>query len=334
MTVFFVRNSFVKFEEATNFLYFCMRSQILIIMEWIILEKLWRRTLINKLDDQNCSWNKELETLYSMGIGMEETLRFLYFEKPNFDLFKEWILTNQKDIPVTELDLAENVLSEEDLIFWKENGYVVVRNAISKAECEATQKAIWDFLKMNPNKKDSWYQRNDEQRGLMLTFSNHSTLNKNRQSKRIQKAYEQLYGTTKIYKTIDKVSFNPPENENFHFLGSSLHWDVSLNLPIPFALQGLLYLTDCGVNDGAFHCVAGFHNKIEDWLNNLSANINPREVALKTLKSIPVIGNAGDFIIWHQALPHCATPNRSYRPRMVQYLTYLPHNYKTSSVWI
>ncbi|TRX35698.1 phytanoyl-CoA dioxygenase family protein [Flavobacterium sp. ZT3R18] len=306
-------------------------------MEFIILEKLWQRTLnpnSNKAHDENCSWNKEIEILYRMGIGMEDTLRYLYFEKPSLVLFKEWILENKKTISINEPDLDENVLSEEDLMFWKENGYVVVKNAISRSECEATQEAIWEFLGINPDKEESWYQSNAEQRGLMLTFSDHPTLNKNRQSKRIQKAYEQLYGTTQIYKTIDKVSFNPPENDNFQFLGSTLHWDVSLHLPIPFAFQGLLYLTDCGIDDGAFHCVAGFHHKIEDWIHDLSPNENAREVALKTLKSIPVVGNAGDFIIWHQALPHCATPNRNKTPRMVQYLTYLPDNYKVSSVWI
>jgi ectoine hydroxylase-related dioxygenase (phytanoyl-CoA dioxygenase family) len=306
-------------------------------MDLNFLEKLWQRTLHpnnNGANDENCTWNKEIETLYRMGIGMEDALRYLYFEKPSLVLFKEWVLKNKQTFSINEQDLDEDVLSEEDLIFWKENGYVVVRNAISRSDCEATQKAIWEFLEMNPDQEESWYQTNEEQRGLMLTFSNHPTLNKNRQSKRIQKAYEQLYGTTQIYKTIDKVSFNPPENDNFHFLGSALHWDVSLHLPITDGFQGLLYLTDCGIDDGAFHCVSGFHNKIEDWINSLSPNENPREVALRTLKSIPVIGNAGDFIIWHQALPHCATPNRNKTPRMVQYLTYLPDNYKVSSVWI
>lgn len=301
------------------------------------IEKLWERTLHPEnttVSGENCSWNKEIESLYRLGISMEDTLRYLYFEKPSLDSFKEWIVKNQKDIATAEQAISEDVLSEEDLAFWHKNGYVVVKNAISKSECEATQEAIWKFLGMDPNQKETWYKQNDERRGLMLTFSNHPTLNKNRQSLRIQKACQQLYGTTKIYKTIDKVSFNPPENEYFRFLGSSLHWDVSLKLPIPFGLQGLIYLTDCGEKEGAFHCVAGFHHNIENWLSELLPNENPRKVAVETLKPTAVIGNAGDFIIWHQALPHCATPNHGSTPRMVQYLTYLPDNYKQTSEWI
>jgi len=98
-------------------------------------------------------------------------------------------------------------------------------------------------------------------------------------------------------------------------------------------LQGLLYLTDCKSHEGAFHCVPGFHRQIDSWLTNLSSEINPRDEAFRTLKSVPVIGQAGDFIIWHQALPHCDTPIFGKTPRMVQYLTYLPIQKEIQKIW-
>ncbi|MBF4515782.1 phytanoyl-CoA dioxygenase family protein [Flavobacterium sp. ANB] len=306
-------------------------------MHWNILEKLWKRTLdpstTSTLEDiQN--WDNEMKILYEFGIGMEDTLQFLYSEKPDFENFKVWINNRKKNDKIDFENLTDDVLSKEDLEFWNKNGYIIVKNAISKEDCENTQKAIWDFLEMDPNKKETWYLRHENQKGLMLNFSDHETLNRNRFSPRIKKAYEQLYNSTKIYKTIDKVSFNPPQNKNFIFLGSALHWDTSLKLPITFGLQGLLYLTDCGINDGAFHCVPGFQNKINDWLNNLEPNENPRKKALETLQPEPIIGNAGDFIIWDNRLPHCASPNNGESPRMVQYLTYLPNDYSAAGEWI
>jgi ectoine hydroxylase-related dioxygenase (phytanoyl-CoA dioxygenase family) len=265
---------------------------------------------------------------------MEDTLYFLYSEKPDFETFKTWINNRKREIASEIEDLTENVLSDQDLEFWNRNGYVVVKNAISKEDCEATQKAIWDYLKMNPDEKGSWYKRHEEQKGLMLNFSDHETLNRNRFSPKVKKAYEQLYGTTNIYKTIDKVSFNPPETDHFTFLGSPLHWDMSLKKPLTYGLQGLFYLTECRENDGAFHCVPGFHNLIDEWLDKLEAHENPREKALKTLHPKPITGDAGDFIIWHNALPHCATPNKGENPRMVQYLTYLPNDYNAAGEWI
>lgn len=306
-------------------------------MSWIILENLWKRAVdpasISSADKDQ-SWNEEIKALYKLGIGMEDALQFLYFEKPALETFKNWINNKTKNQNNTEEVFTDTVLSEEDLEFWNKNGYVVVKDAVSKKDCEATQQAIWNFLEIDPNKKESWYNRHPDQKGLMLNFSNHETLNKNRFSPRIKKAYEQLYNTTNIYKTIDKVSFNPPETNDFTFLGSALHWDTSLKQPIKFGLQGLLYLSDCGINDGAFHCVAGFHNKINQWLDSLEPNENPRDKALKTLEPKPITGNAGDFIIWDNRLPHCATPNNGKNPRMVQYLTYLPNDYSTAGEWI
>lgn len=301
-------------------------------MPWIALEKLWRRTVVDASSEN--TWNNEIETLYRLGISMEDTLRYLYFERPDFETFKVWVNNNTKQTVDAYAADIDNVLSEEDLAFWNENGYVIVKDAVSKEDCENTQRAIWDHLKMDPDDKETWYAVHEDLRGLMLNFSDHETLNKNRFSPRVKKAYEQLYNTSKIYKTIDKVSFNPPETNSFKFLGSDLHWDVSLKTPISFGLQGLLYLTDCGPEDGAFHCIPGFHNKIENWLEGLGTNVNPREEALKTLKPKPILGNAGDFIIWHHSLPHCATANHGKSPRMVQYLTYLPDNYTVSSEWI
>lgn len=306
-------------------------------MSWTILEKLWKRTVnpvLISAREETQSWNEEMKTLYELGIGMEDTLQFLYFEKPDLETFKSWINSKKRKDATESDNLIDNVLSIEDLEFWNKNGYVVVKDAVSKEDCEATQQAIWDFLEMDPDQKESWYKRHENQKGLMLNFSDHETLNKNRFSPRIKKAYEQLYNTANIYKTIDKVSFNPPETAEFTFLGSALHWDTSLKQPIKFGLQGLLYLTDCGAHDGAFHCVAGFHNQINQWLNNLEPNENPRVKALETLEPKPILGNAGDFIIWDNRLPHCATPNKGKSPRMVQYLTYLPNDFNDSGEWL
>lgn len=306
-------------------------------MPWTILEKLWKRTLSPSSDPAataNQTWNEEMKALYQLGIGMEDALQYLYFEKPDFETFKIWVTTKTKDEDIVFEEFTENVLSEQDLEFWNENGYIVVKNAISKKDCEDTQRAIWNYLEMDPAKKETWYRRHQDQKGLMLNFSDHETLNKNRFSPRIKKAYEQLYGTTQIYKIIDKVSFNPPETDEFSFLGSLLHWDTSLKQPIAFRLQGLLYLTDCDATDGAFHCVPGFQNEIKDWLDNLDPNDNPRQKAIETLIAKPIIGNAGDFIIWDNRLPHCATPNKGKSPRMVQYLTYLPEDHDDSGEWI
>jgi ectoine hydroxylase-related dioxygenase (phytanoyl-CoA dioxygenase family) len=45
-------------------------------------------------------------------------------------------------------------------------------------------------------------------------------------------------------------------------------------------------------------------------------------------------GRAGDLVIWHQALPHGASPNRGTRPRLVQYVNMFPTRIEEHEEWI
>ena len=55
-------------------------------------------------------------------------------------------------------------------------------------------------------------------------------------------------------------------------------------MPIPFRLQGLIYLSDCGPQDGAFHCVPGFHHQIAAWMEQIPEGIHPRAHAFNVIK--------------------------------------------------
>jgi len=302
-------------------------------MEIDLIANFWRRVLKGSPPADNASsWHDETRKLYELGISMEETLQYLHGNNPTLVAFKIWIESQRSS--VASCTGSGDILSEEDLAFWDANGYLVLRNAIPPEDCVRTRDAILAFTGKDLDDPATWYVAHESQRGMMVNFYNHPALDKNRSSPRIRKAYEQLYQNESIVSTIDKVSFNPPVTEHYNFTGSGLHWDVSLKLPIPFRLQGLLYLSDCFEEEGAFHCVPGFHRKIARWLRTVPYGQNPRQLALEALAPEPIIGKAGDFIIWHQALPHCATPNRGMLPRLVQYMTYLPVVHEEAEEWV
>ncbi|MES2382764.1 MAG: phytanoyl-CoA dioxygenase family protein [Bacteroidota bacterium] len=306
---------------------------ILDVKQINILNGLWQKAVNIKSKKADFSWHEAVKVLYQLNIGMEETIQYLYYNKPSFEVFLTWV--ESKSTKEEETTVAHGqVLSADDLLFWEQNGYIVIKQAVTEQQCIDAKNAIWQFLDASEYDENSWYKPHPAKKGLMVVFTEHEALQRTRNSARIRSAYEQLYNSTDIYKTIDKVSFNPPETNKYKFMGSSLHWDVSLALPIPYKLQGLLYLNDVSEEGGAFQCVPGFHLQIADWMDHVPTGVDPRSYAISNLKPVSVAGSAGDFIIWHQALPHCASPNKSKVPRMVQYLTYLPNNLKEQDKWI
>jgi ectoine hydroxylase-related dioxygenase (phytanoyl-CoA dioxygenase family) len=302
------------------------------ILDHTILNRLWLQTRHNGRQTATPEeWNEQLNAIYSCGKGLEETLRFLFRQKPSLENFIEWMKTEER--PGTTDEFIEDTLSVYDIQFFKENGFIVISNALSNEQCENAREAILEFIGADIHDTTTWYTTHEEMRGLMLMCYYHPSLEVIRNSRKIRRAFEQLYATKNIHEIIDKVSFNPPETSTFKFKGSPLHWDMTLTIPIAFKLQGLLYLNDVSKDGGAFHCVPGFHKELEAWLKKLPPNANPRDEAIAQLKPEPVTGNAGDFIIWHQALPHFASPNRSSIPRFVQYHTYDPNNSIAAAIW-
>ncbi len=169
---------------------------------------------------------------------------------------------------------------------------------------------------------------------IWLPIIHHPALDANRRSLRIRKAFAQLWGRNDIWMSVDKGGFNPPETERWKFPGPHLHWDVSLAPPVPFGMQGILYLTDTAADQGAFRCVPGFHRKLNDWLRSLPPEANPREQNLESLGAVPSRGVAGDLIIWRQELPHGSSPNRTAKPRIVQYISGEPSEWEINPVWV
>lgn len=295
------------------------------------LTRIWQST-IGVQDVVSPTWESDLRHVYDLGLGLQELLMYLYASQPALAEFIQWA-NRHSPIHLANSTVIDDVLTDRDIDHWNEHGYIVLKDAVSKEECIAAREAIWEFLGADPSDPDSWYKPHPAKNGLMVVFTQHEALNAIRESARIRRAYEQLYGTTAIYKVIDKVSFNPPECDHYRFAGSPLHWDTSLVLPIPERFQGLLYLGDVTEEGGAFQCVPGFHRHINTWMESLPAGTDAQRYALDTLQPVAIPGNAGDFIIWHQALPHCASPNLGATPRLVQYLTYIPENFEDHRAW-
>lgn len=226
------------------------------------------------------------------------------------------------------------VLTKEDHKFWDENGYVIIHEAVPPENIKAASHAIWDFLEMHPDDEESWYP-DPPRKSIGVKLYHHQAIWDNRQCPRLYKAFAEIWGTDHLWVSFDQASMSPPDrsypkdsgklfSENSSKQPIPMHWDIPLERPLPFAVQGMLYLKDTTAEMGAFTCVLGFHRKTEAWLANLPVDADPRKQNLMSLGATPISGKAGDLIIWQGALPHGAGQNIARHPRVVQYISMFP----------
>ena len=175
------------------------------------------------------------------------------------------------------------MLSLADYQFWTENGYVIIRNAVPKEDCDLAIKGICDFIGIDRYDASTWYGDHPARNGIMVQLFQHPVFQKNRNAFRIRKAYQEIWKRNDVWVNTDRAGFNPPQTASFKFYGPFLHWDVSLQQPIPFGTQGILYLADTAENQGAFTLVPGFQNRVAEWIDSLPAGANPRQQDLYAL---------------------------------------------------
>lgn len=322
------------------------------------LRHFWSRQLLarsGKIDTRPYITSFDLDqTLLSLlRLSIEPVNSYLLREAPDFEVFEDWIDEVTGNIPdplqvarfneivasgnytVPEYDVPESdILSKEQWKQWNESGYLIVPGAISPEACTATLELMHRELEIDPDNPETWYGKHTLRQGIMIQLFHHPLLEQNRLSPRIRNVFAQLWQNNEVLPSADRVSFNPPETDTYVFQGPDLHWDVSLQTPIPFGTQGLIYLTDTAANQGAFTLVPGFHHRVENWLRTFPEGRQPRAADLHALGSVPIAGKAGDLIVWHQALPHGSSPNRSGVPRYVQYINYQPYRMEIQPEWI
>lgn len=225
------------------------------------------------------------------------------------------------------------VLSEADWEFWITNGYVVVKNAISKKQAQQTADFLWEFEEKNPNNPDSWYtapRANMEMKELigtgMVEVYNNQHLWDNRQSQRIYDAFTDIWGTHKLWVTIDRANLNFPIRPGHEYKGF-IHWDYDPETK-PQNVQGVLALADqTDENMGGFQCIPWLYRNYETWKKTQPADRNHFQPDISGLedKLIKVKLEAGDMLIFNSLQPHGIRPNRSNdKVRIAQYISMMP----------
>ncbi len=226
--------------------------------------------------------------------------------------------------------MTRRILSEADVDFFNENGYLVVPKVVPQENLDAVVAAVWEFLEMDPHDPSTWYP--PDRRGAIVHLHQHQALWDNRQYPRLYDAFVDLLGTEKLWVSMDRAGMKPPIDARFPEYDDPgfVHWDMDTSKPLPdkLALQGVLALTDTDANMGGFCCIPGFHRMLKEWIAEQPADRHPRFPDLSRLPSgyqvTPIPMKAGDLVIWNMQLAHGNGRNEGTRPRLAQYITMYP----------
>ena len=225
------------------------------------------------------------------------------------------------------------VLSEEQWKFWINKGYIVIKNAIPREQAKSTADFLWEFEDKNPGDPSTWYtapraeMKMKELAGTgMVEVYNNQYLWSNRQTKKVYEAFVDIWGTEKLWVTIDRANLNFPIREGHEYKGF-IHWDYDPETK-PQNVQGVIALSDqTDVNMGGFQCIPWLYQNYDSWKltqpedrNRFQPDINGLEDKIEK-----VAMEAGDLLIFNSLLAHGIRPNLSEnKVRIAQYISMMP----------
>ena len=225
------------------------------------------------------------------------------------------------------------VLTIDQWNFWIENGYVVIKSAISKEQATRTAEFIWEFDDKDPSNPNTWYSNPRAEMKMkelagtgMVEVYNHQHLWNNRQNQKVYDAFVDIWGTEKLWVTIDRANLNFPIKPGFEYKGF-IHWDYDPDTK-PQNVQGVLALADQTDQDmGGFQCIPWLYKNYETWKKTQPEDRDKFKPDISGLedKIIKVPLESGDLLIFNSTQPHGIRPNNSNdKVRIAQYISMMP----------
>lgn len=221
-----------------------------------------------------------------------------------------------------------NILSNEQLQTYKEQGYLVLRGVFSEAEAKVMQQECDNLLTLsdytNPKNIRAGYKHyaNGEQKIERFDPVHdispvYAALVKD---ERILAPLRDIYlDEPLLFK--DKLIFKLPGAN-----GYSMHQDAAWwqGFPMEGLVSVMVAIDGASTENGGLELFAGYHERLLSTPGELR-NLNAEEIAgIDKDAGAIVETNPGDVIIFHSYTPHQSGPNLSNRSRKQLFLTYTP----------
>lgn len=211
----------------------------------------------------------------------------------------------------------------------EERGYVVVPGVVPADHLAAVVADIWKHVGADPADPATWYRPGIIGYAGMVEMYHYQSLWNNRQLPQVHQVFADIFGTEQLWVSLDRTNFKPPANEQYpnYNVKGFIHWDTDINHypDIPFAVQGVLALTDTAADMGGFQCIPENYQELGQWLARRYPDQeipHSPDISEYSVTQVPL--RAGDMVIWSTLLLHGNGINSSNRPRLAQYITMSP----------
>jgi len=218
---------------------------------------------------------------------------------------------------------------------------VVVVSVLDEAECKIAQNGLWYAAGPRIDRYDvsTWENANwpNPRHPFLLTdYAEELEAYHTRAHPRLIEAFEALYGTDRLWSTIDHWGIKRPTigHAEWRLKPLELHWDVDVPSYVKdMAVRRRRYQALCALNDhdrsvGCFSYVPGSANQLPSWWKAYGASMtHPKYVPKpnpwhQLVTALPL--RAGHVVIWDMGTAHANTSNFSVLPRLTQFCRMLP----------
>jgi ectoine hydroxylase-related dioxygenase (phytanoyl-CoA dioxygenase family) len=233
---------------------------------------------------------------------------------------------------------SEPVLTNDQLAEFDEQGYVIIKGALSRPDAEAYRRSILSLVPSNLEIPQSW-GAHDGRIKPMASPGNHTfdtpELLPLMTNETLYGAASQLLGSTALRVLDGSIGITIRNGAHpDQPLSQTLHIDASVpDTADDFTFEqqelqvgGCYYLTDVEANGGGIHVVPGGHKIVEAEAREAGGGGRRLHRAWKQiehLESVEVTGQAGDFALLHHLMPHGASHNRNPTTRIAYFVRWV-----------
>ena len=112
------------------------------------------------------------------------------------------------------------------------DGYVVVSNVVPKNYLDAVVHDIWRHTGASPDDRESWYNAELISKNGMVEMYHYPSMWNNRQFPRLHDVFTEVYGTPKLWVSLDRANLKPPADPAHpeHNQTGFIHWDTDTSV--------------------------------------------------------------------------------------------------------